>query len=252
MKDILNRICELQPSYSPDNTLEMQERGKLIRQGLTSKLRSLRDFLAPQLGLYGNTFDVGASDGIGRKTEAPWVRFCSKEMSPKPTDGYYVVIHFKRDGSGLYLTLGCGSTSWCGGSLIPLKPKQLTQKTDIAKQAIEDEHGKLNDFIDDINLGVKAPLPKTFEQATAIAKFIEVKEIENTDFKELIGKLASYLRTVYDAQSAGFDLTEADQAQLEIEQAVRPKRQRKSAQGFGLTAPEKKAVELRAMQLATS
>lgn len=178
MQDVLRRICELQPSYSPDNTPEMQERGKLIRQELTSELKSLQQALAPQLGSYGNSFSVGASDGIGRKTEAPWVRFCSKEMSPKPTDGYYVVIHFKRDGSGLYLTLGCGSTSWSGGSLIPLKPKQLTQKTDIAKQAIEDEHGKLNDFTDDINLGAKAPLPRTFEQATAIAKFIEVKEIE--------------------------------------------------------------------------
>ncbi len=72
MKEVLKRICELQPSYSPDNTREMQERGKFIRQELISELKSMRKILAPKLGAYGNAFTVGASDGIGRKTEAPW------------------------------------------------------------------------------------------------------------------------------------------------------------------------------------
>ena len=251
MKDVLRRICELQPSYSLENTREMQERGQLVRQALTSELRSLQWLLAPELGRYGDAFNVGASDGIGRKTEAPWVRFCSSEMSPKPTDGYYVVIHFKRNGSGLYLTLGCGSTNWNGGSLIPLKPDQLARKTEMAKKAIEYEHGILEDFTDIIDLGAKAPLPKTFERATAIAKFISVDQIYDQDFEALLSKLAAYLRTVYDAQSSGFDLTEADQVQLEIEQTIRPKKQRNSAQGFGLSAPEKKAVELRAMKIVT-
>ena len=46
-------------------------------------------------------------------------------------------------------------------------------------------------------------------------------------------------------------MTEADQVQLQIEQSIRPARQRNSPQGFGIFAPEKKAVDLRAMYLAT-
>jgi hypothetical protein len=133
MKQTLKRICELQPFYSPDNTAEMKERGKLIRKELSAEISSIQALLTSKLGLYGTDFDISSSDGIGRKTEAPWVRFYSKRMSPKPTDGYYCVIHFKRDGSGCYLTLGCGSTSWNGGSLIPLKPEQLKIKTGIAR-----------------------------------------------------------------------------------------------------------------------
>ena len=252
MKQTLKRICELQPFYSPDNTAEMKERGKLIRKELSAEIGSIQTLLTSKLGLYGTDFDISSSDGIGRKTEAPWVRFYSKRMSPKPTDGYYCVIHFKRDGSGCYLTLGCGSTSWNGGSLIPLKPEQLKIKTGIARQAIVDQFGDLGIFTDQIELGAKAPLPQTFERATAVAKFIEYSQIDKTDFAELLGGLATFLQAVYDAQSSGFDLSEADQAQLEIEQVIRPKRLKKSSQGFGLSAPEKKVVELRAMGLANN
>jgi hypothetical protein len=39
--------------------------------------------------------------------------------------------------------------------------------------------------------------------------------------------------------------------QIEIENVLKPKRARKGAQGFGLNSAEKRAVELRAMQIAT-
>ena len=40
----------------------------------------------------------------------------------------------------------------------------------------------------------------------------------------------------------GADLTEADQSQIEIENAIRPKRSRKGAQGFGLNSSEKEQL----------
>ena len=76
MKQTLKRICELQPFYSPDNTAEMKERGKLIRKELSAEIGSIQTLLTSKLGLYGTDFDISSSDGIGRKTEAPWVRFC--------------------------------------------------------------------------------------------------------------------------------------------------------------------------------
>ena len=251
LKTVLKRICELQPNYTSENTPAMQERGKLIRQSLTSEIKLRSSLITHELGDFGNDFNVSASDGIGRKTEAPWVRFYSERMSPAPTEGYYFVIHFNRDGTALFLTVGCGSTSWKNGSLIPLNKAKLLEKTLMARSSIISEHGNLGDYVDQIELNANAPLPKTFEQATAIAKRISYNDIDETDFDRLLSQSAKYLQTVYEAQQSGFDLTHADQAELEIQDIIKPKRKKKSGgQGFGLSAPQKKAVELRAMELA--
>ena len=248
LKNTFKQICNLQPSYDSTNTPEMQERGNLIRNVLVEEIRSRRNFLAPALGPYESEFLVSASDGIGRKTEAPWVRFCAESMSPRPTDGYYVVIHFRRDGTAMFLTLGCGSTTYTNGSFIRLDQSDLLKKTQAARDAIESAGYSIDDFSDKIELGASALLPRQFELATAIARRIEFSEIDNTDFDALLTKLANFLQPVYAAQSVGFDVTHADQAELEIESVIKPRRTRGS-QGFGLTAPEKKVVELRAMDV---
>lgn len=93
MKETLRRICELQPAYSSENTPEMQERSRLIRQVLVEDIRLLREPLSSALGPFGKDFLVEGSDGIGRKTELAWTRFCSAGMSPRPTEGFYAVLH---------------------------------------------------------------------------------------------------------------------------------------------------------------
>ncbi|MFY9240302.1 MAG: hypothetical protein WAO78_15770 [Roseovarius sp.] len=74
MKDTLRRICELQPLYSSENTEEMQERGRLIRQVLVDEIKVLKESLARALGPYGADLLIEGSDGIGRKTELSVVR----------------------------------------------------------------------------------------------------------------------------------------------------------------------------------
>ena len=127
---------------------------------------------------------MGASDGKGRKTEAPWVRFYSRSMSPSPTEGYYFVIHFSRDGRFVFFTVGCGSTIWENGSLRPIPRNQLQKRVDIARKQIVNVLGSLGSFKDEIILGAKAPLPRTFERATATAKRIEVNSIEGINLED--------------------------------------------------------------------
>jgi hypothetical protein len=105
MLDTLLKICGLQPAYSPLNTEAMQERGRLIRQTLPAELRAMSPELRAALGPFEDEFDIGASDGIGRKTEAPWVRIFATSMSPTPRAGFYVVLHFAADGSAVFVTL---------------------------------------------------------------------------------------------------------------------------------------------------
>jgi hypothetical protein len=250
MIQTLQWICELQPAYSPSNTAAMQERGHLIRGTLRDEIRGMRPDLRSALGQFGPEFDADASDGIGRKTEAPWVRFFARSMAPNPRTGYYVCIHFAADGSAVFVTLGCGGTIWDGGELRPISDDELAEKTGWAREVIVGAFGSVEPFGDQIVLGAKAPLPRTFEKATAIARRLAAGELNEDQFRSFLIEAAKRLEVVYEAQHQGLNLSSNAAAELMVEQLVAPGRAQATGQGFGLTAPERRAVEVRAMHLA--
>ena len=251
MIDALRRICALQPSYSPDNTPEMQERGRLIRHTIPDELKSMSAELRAALGpTFGAEFAVGELDGIGRKTEAPWVRIFATSMSPRPTAGWYVVVHFAADGSSVFVTVGCGSTVWSNGSLTRESPAELSARTDWARSVVSEKFGALAPFEDTIELGAKAPLPKTFEQATALARRIPVAELDEVRFRELLILATERLRCIYESQHLGRDLAPATAVDMMVEALVVPAHVSSGGQGYWLTAAERRAVEAQAMQLA--
>ena len=61
---------------------------------------------------------------------------------------------------------------------------------------------------------------------------------------------AERLAEIYRSQREGRDITPADQEASEITAVLRPLRASGRRQGFNLTGPERKAVELRAMDVA--
>ncbi len=250
MKQALQRVCELQHHYSSSNTPEMQERGHLIRTVLTQKLR---DRLPNLQSAFDTVFDdlaVEGSDGIGRKTEAPWVRLFSAAMSPNPREGFYLVIHFAADGAAVFITLGCGSTVWSAGDLRPVSNEELQRRTSWARTVIEQRWKTLSPFQDQISLGAKAPLPKTFEKATAIAHRLSTNELKFADLDKLLFAAAERLSEIYLAQLDRRDVSQGDQDADEVISIAKPLRKSARRQGFGLSAPERRAVEQRAMALA--
>jgi hypothetical protein len=200
MIETLRRICALQPFYSSKNTSEMKERMRLIRHTLPNELKSMSPELKAALGpTFGPEFDVGKSDGMGLKTEAPWVRVFATSMSPRPTGGWYVVVHFAADGSAVFVTVGCGSTVLSNGSLTRESPVKLAERTSWARSVVREEFGTLAPFEDTIKLGAKARLPATFEQATALAHRIPVEELDEARFRELLVLATQRLRCIYEA-----------------------------------------------------
>lgn len=251
MKTTLIRICELQRLYSSSNTPEMQERGQLIRQTLPSEFRLLDTRLQDALGKYSDDLEIGASDGIGRKTEAPWVRICSKVMSPTPTNGYYSVVHFARDGSAIYVTLGCGSTVWSqNGDLVPISDEALARKTDWARQVLIEKFRTLQPFTDVIQLGANAKLPKTFEKATIVAKRFPVSELDEAQLADYLVQSVEWLRVIYDAQAAGRDVRQPDADALVLQGLSSPTKALRRGQGVRISAEDRKLIEMRAMDLA--
>lgn len=250
MRETLRRICELQTYYSSKNTPDMQERGRLIRQVLTGEIRELEAPLAAALGPYGADFHVDASDGIGNKTELPWVRFCSVEMSPRPTDGFYVVLHFSTDGSGVNIAVGCSSSKFHNGYSIVLPPEELDKRTAWARTIVQEARGTPEPFTDANDFGANLPLPKSFERACALVKKVAYDDIDDDVVERHLIEAAEMLRSIYAAQRLGRELSPADQTELEILDITRPASNVGKSQGFGLTAKERKAVELRAMDIA--
>lgn len=250
LKAIIRRICEIQPKYSSSNTPEMQERGTLIRSDLAQELRGRLSGLSQAFDPLFDDLAVEGSDGIGRKTEAPWVRLYSKAMSPTPREGFYVVIHFSADGSACFFTVGCGSTVWSGGALRPISDEQLKAKTSWARSVVEQRWRTLAPFTDVIALGARASLPRIFEKATVVARRISVESIDDSDLDGLLFATAERLSAIYLAQLDQRDVAPGDQDALALAAMVKPLRRRTRAQGIGLTASERKVVELRAMFLA--
>ena len=248
---LLKRVCDLQPLYSSDNTPEMQERGTLIRHDLVNELEARSDELSTALGQFGADIGFGASDGVGRKTQAPWIRFYSESMSPTPREGYYMVIHFSADGSGVFFTIGCGSTIWANGMFYRLPDEELLERTKLARMTILRDYDTLEPFTDQIELGAKAPLTKSFEKATAIAKRIDYSDLDTVDLGEILVQLSGRLQSVYRGQQVGVDLSPADQSELDVQALIKPTKTKPTgSQGYGLGGDERKAVELQAMDLA--
>jgi hypothetical protein len=252
IKDTVRRIAELQLSYSSENTTHMSERGVLIRQTLTQELKEHFDTFKTRLGSFAKDLSIEGKDGIGRKTEAPWVRLYSKELSPSATTGYYVVIHFSIDGQRCYVTIGCASTKWNNesGDLTKHSIDELRKKTAWARDVIEKGNGPSSRFKDKITLGARAALPKSFEDATALAELHYINQFDEQAFLDSINDALSCLRIIYDSTTQLSDLPNSEISESEIEGIINPNRVTSGGrQGFGLNAKEKKQVELRAMNL---
>lgn len=252
MIHIFKRIAELQLNYTSSNSSEMQERGKLIRQGLPQALTAYEDDFRLALGRFSDDFVIDASDGIGRKTQAPWVRLCSKSLSPSAREGFYVVIHFSIDGQRIYITIGCGATTWDkeAGDLKITPGHLLDEQVLWALQEIEGSSKKSQLFPDFINLGSTKPLPKAFERATVLARCFDVSTVRKDSLHKSLVDALELLSIIYESCTQGKALNISEVHESDIEAAVNPVKKTLGArQGYGLTGPERKAVELRAMDI---
>lgn len=126
---------------------------------------------------------------------------------------------------------------------------ELSARTAWARGVISQRWGGLEPFSDEIRLGAKAPLPRTFEKATAVAKRVPVDQLGRVDLDGLLYAAAERLNAVYLAQLGGRDVSPGDQDSEAIISIAQPLRRGRS-QGRGLSGEERKVVELRAMKLA--
>ncbi|MDO9409693.1 MrcB family domain-containing protein [Patulibacter sp.] len=143
----LERVIQLQSSWSRTKTAEMDERGTLVRHGAAGWLRDRGGDLAAAVGLTLDDLLVEGRDGTGLYSRVPWVRFGSKAQTPSATDGFYVVYLWAADGSAVYLSLNQGTTDFVSGEFRRKQPATIAGRVAWARSVVAEWIADRDDLV---------------------------------------------------------------------------------------------------------
>jgi hypothetical protein len=249
MREELLQVIALQRQFSARNTPEMRIRGELIRRALPREMSIATARIRRALGPYGEDLEFQGRDGTGQKTYIPWVRFFSRGQSPSAQQGWYCVYLFEASGKGVYLALAHGSTTLEDGDFKPKPAEHLAALVAWGRTVVGNALSEEPTLGTPMDLGGRT-LGDAYERSTVLAKWYGTDDMPSDD--HLYGDLerfAGLLRRIYDAHNLG---QAPSTLPPEIIAVVRTAAGKSSGggQGYGLTAAERKAVEIQAMSVA--
>lgn len=142
---------------------------------------------------------ITGSYGVGNPTETPWIAIFDKSITVSAQHGFYVVILFRKDMQGCYLSLNQGTT-YLRNKFKGYKPVQKMKevatklKTSLSFQAV-------NGLISEINLASIQQNAKAYEAANIQAKFYarnvfpsnEELAIDLQDMLENLGQIKNFI-----------------------------------------------------------
>jgi hypothetical protein len=240
----------------------MKRRGILIRKEIANTLNGNLDRFKSKYEIAIEDLWVQGKDGDGNKSEIPWVRLASKELSPSATKGWYVVFLFSAKGSNCYLSLGHASTTYDGDSMERRYQKALAPEVAEGLMRWGREKLKLKDIKNSRlkfarNLESKGNLAEAYDR-TSLCGFeyrkesIPADEQIISDVEFLLGLLSRiYQMQETDPTIPGNESPEHQEAIAAIAQAAGrnltgPRRQGRSR----LPQAHKKLIEEHAVEVA--
>jgi hypothetical protein len=250
LRDSLASVLELQKRYSPNNTPEMLRRGHVIRWEIPAHIWARIELLEPIFTEGGFECAVEGRDGVGRKSVSPWVRVFDEEMSASATDGWYVVLHFSAKEDVFYATLGCSATKFKDGSLHEIPDEDIKRQIAWGRRVVKEAGSYRGGFDDSVKLHGNN-LSDQFQKAIAFAKAYRIDSFSEDEFWKDLSELCRLLVVIYHYERQGkspLAIEPQQQVVEEIERIANPLRNFRG-QGRGLSQSERKAVELRAMEV---
>ena len=230
----------------------MERRGKIIRHELPDEMHALLRSAALEL-------DTSGRDGTGLKTEIPWSRAFDGHHSPGATQGFYVVYLFDAFGSQCVLSLNQGTTDFVAGEYRPKPRELLAARVRWARDTVGHAGFTTDPYSDDIRLPTRGSnLGAQYEQGSIFSRTYEVDGIPTDDelardlvlFGQMLNAIYSRERLDPPPGDLSPEVQDALNASHEAAQD-RLRRSRGGGQGFGLSAAERKAIEKRAVAVAT-
>ncbi|WP_245833440.1 MrcB family domain-containing protein [Nocardiopsis flavescens] len=259
MDETLIEILDLQKQWSAKNTEAMRRRGVLIRKTLPDQLRLHTATLAEVLEVPESEVGVEGRDGTGLKTEVPWTRVHLPLRSPSATTGWYLVYLFSAQGNRVYLSLIQGTTRWTGTDFARRSPEQLSERVAWARPLLKGLLSERDDLIESIDLqATKSKVARGYAAGSVIA--IEYDRHTMPNDTVLVQDLLFMTRLLSEIHQ-GEDTSPyipgevppevLDATEAAAETAGRRTRDFKG-QGFRLDAPDRRALELHSVGMATA
>lgn len=258
LRDMIEEVLLLQPDWSSRKTPEMDRRGQLVRNGIPDWLRRHLLDLQDRATWPEEDLSFEGRDGTGLKTEIPWVRLYSKAKSVSATNGWYIVFLFSAIGDRCYLSLCHGATRWDGGEFKPRPEEEMAALMAWGRSKLGAELN-LPRLTSGIALDARrSELGHSYEIGTLGAFEYDLDRVPDDDqlledLRALLGPLSLlYAAESVDPNVPGAPPPEVVLAASELEESIgKPPRQGR-AQGFRLTKSQQRAVECRAVEVATA
>jgi hypothetical protein len=251
VREAIEEVLLLQTDYSSKNSDAMQRRGVIVRDELKAELDEL--LLSAMVAASGiEDLRVRGNDGVGLKTEIPWTRIYSASRSPRPTSGWYVVFLFSAAGDKVYISLNQGTTRWDGADFKPQPADALNARTTWARNILTQDAPFPGGWTTAIELDNRiSDLGTGYALGNVIAKEYLLNEIPSDEqIEEDLLKITGWLGQVYRAGDEGLyvpgDAPDVADIEEALEEITHPQRKKK---GPRLTGPERRAIELRAVEV---
>ena len=255
MQNEIERVLALQGDWDSKNTSEMKNRGLLIRTTIPGFLSGALERFLKGMPDHFQDFAIEGRDGTGLKSEIPWIRAYSKSRSPNATQGWYLVYLFDGFGRGVHLSINQGTTRWDAGEFKPRPREELLERAAWARSILQEDTHVRPDLVADITLETrKSFLGKAYEAGNVFALTygpgaVPSDDILFADF-EFMSTLLSLLYEDTENQLVvpGEPAPEVTDALILADTAAG-----RSPRGGRnrLTSAERKAIEMRAVQVAT-
>lgn len=233
----------------------MKRRGILVRDELRFAIDENSIAIAQAMKLEGiEDLIIEGRDGTGQKSKVPWTRFGSKSRAPNAQSGWYCVFLFRPQADGVYICLSHGSTIWSGADYITRPDSEIIPLMSWGHKILQEEIVE-NELLTLIDLKSVNTLARAYEKSTLLAKFYEVGNLptneEIMDDLLLFSKMLSEIYSLEDIGRGPNEFTNLQEvAQKQIKDFENGTAVVSNGQGYGLTPPQRKAVELRAMEVA--
>lgn len=159
----------------------------LVRNQLVTEIEAVVNPLHPD-------FIVRASPGAGNWAAVPWVAILNPAITNTTQRGVYPVFLFRADGSGIYLSLGFGTTNLRDEFGISGAQEQALK----IKKTLRFKDNRLDEWDSEIDLRARTALGRSYEWASAGAKFYAIEQMpdDQTIKKDLIEILNIYAEAV--------------------------------------------------------
>lgn len=257
LRDLIEDVLILQTDWSRQNTEAMQQRAQRVLHDIPAWLIERLGELVLSATWPERDLAVDSSDGAGGKSEIPWVRLHSASRSPGATLGWYVVFLFGALGDRCYLSLMPGTSRWHDHGPVSRPAAETIALVEWART-------KLSGHIEDPRLSQhirldarRTELGPAYERGTVVAVEYDLDTIpDDTQLLDDLHMVLSLLSTIYretdsDPLMPGSESPEIAAATREIDAAAGKQWVARGGQGFRVTKAEQRAVERRAVDLAT-